>query len=273
MSIVAFTTIFNLIQSSSEEASRSLGAQIHDPLSPDVKSGSEHNEDERGVVQEYGCSPRIPPFHVSSHDENAAGENIEGSAHAQNDIEVRPRKRQRLSSVQPSVNALPSSLPASSSHITSSRPLGTPFPRIKAQASTSIRVYTYAATPPSVSELLSSLQAHGIPTKIYQDPWYSIESDAPEHPREYAGLVYHLKGGTGTSILKEWSSTEDTTQKDIKLHPDGISGWEYASAPPSAKAVRRWLEFNQLPSPVHKPKKPSQARLSPPAHQNKLTPS
>ncbi|PSS37734.1 hypothetical protein PHLCEN_2v427 [Hermanssonia centrifuga] len=262
-----FRQNYDAIQSSSE-ASRSLGEQIHDPLSPNVKFDSKHNEDERGMLQECAYSPRTPPFHISSHDENAADEKREGSTHAQDDFEMRPRKRQRLSSVPPSVNALPSSLPASSSHITSSRPFGTPFPRIKAQASTNIRVYTYAATPPSVSELLSSLQAHGIPTKIYQDPWYSIESDAPEHPREYAGLVYHLKGGTGTSILKEWSSTEDTTQKDIKLHPDGISGWEYASAPPSTKEVRRWLEFNKLPSPVRKPKKPSQARLSPPAHQH-----
>ncbi|KAI9063064.1 hypothetical protein FKP32DRAFT_1593035 [Trametes sanguinea] len=107
-------------------------------------------------------------------------------------------------------------------------------------------VYIYSSAPPTSAELLESTDVVGIPSKVYRDPYYSKESDAPERPREYAGLVFHLKGGEGTATLEEWKS--DVSVPATIGHPPGrlvatgIRGWEYASVPPSVRQVRKWLK-------------------------------
>ncbi|KAI0963568.1 hypothetical protein AcW1_000610 [Taiwanofungus camphoratus] len=118
--------------------------------------------------------------------------------------------------------------------------------------------YVYAHLPPSTSELVGSVDNYGIPSKIYRDPYYSKQSDVPEKPREYAGLVFHLKGG---DVLEEWHSASRTLvdnsalKRTTKLHSIGISGWEYASSAPSPGRVRGWLEdekyqkYNSNPRP------------------------
>ncbi|CAL1695850.1 unnamed protein product [Somion occarium] len=108
--------------------------------------------------------------------------------------------------------------------------------------------YEYAIKPPSTSYIASSFDDFGLPSKIYRHPYYSVESDAPEHPREYAGLVYNLQGGEGIATLEEWVPSADQETTDIVPRqtqlggPEAnIWGWEYASVPPSVKEVRRWL--------------------------------
>ena len=107
------------------------------------------------------------------------------------------------------------------------------------------------------------MEYHNVPAKIYQVPYYSIESDAPERPREYAGLVYHLKGGTGISVLEEFQSTvpAGTSTGGSKLSNAGVYGWEYAGLPPSVKEVKRWLAENKEESVTAK-KKSSQVCLN-----------
>lgn len=104
---------------------------------------------------------------------------------------------------------------------------------------------------------------YGIPSKVYQNPYYSIESDAPERPREYAGLVFHLKGGIGVSVLEDFQSgvvSEPSTSGQV-LSGVGVHGWEYASLPPSVREVRKWLARHKENFDLAKPKKSSQARL------------
>ena len=120
--------------------------------------------------------------------------------------------------------------------------------------------FEYQFAPPSASELLTSLSAYDIPSKIYQAPYYSIEGDAPERPREYAGLVFRLKGGTGIAILDEWTSDRAISLASYQakqLSAKGVYGWEYAGAPPNAAQAKEWLKNNKLSS-VRKPKKSSQ---------------
>ena len=140
----------------------------------------------------------------------------------------------------------------------------------KATASTGMLVkgYRYALPPPTASALLASVDEHGIPSKVYTSPYYSKASDAPERPREYAGLVFHLKGGTGLDTLEEWAgSTPDSIghvgKGKRRLDPTGVTGWEYASTPPSAREVRRWLSSPQGRKPIapDRPKRPSQVCL------------
>ncbi|CAA7265792.1 unnamed protein product [Cyclocybe aegerita] len=107
--------------------------------------------------------------------------------------------------------------------------------------------YTYSLPPPSRAELNDSLQALGLPSKIYQPPHYSEDCDIPEMAKEYAGLSYRLKGGQGIATLDEWSSNETSKiapldlSENSHLDPLGVGGWEYASHPPSVKAVRRTM--------------------------------
>ncbi|KAJ3512433.1 hypothetical protein NLJ89_g3521 [Agrocybe chaxingu] len=107
--------------------------------------------------------------------------------------------------------------------------------------------YTYSLPPPSRAELNDNLQALGLPSKIYQPPYYSKDCDIPEVAKEYAGLSYRLKGGQGIATLDEWSSNETSKiapldlSENSHLDPLGVGGWEYASHPPSVKAVRRTM--------------------------------
>ncbi|TFK41148.1 hypothetical protein BDQ12DRAFT_697053 [Crucibulum laeve] len=109
--------------------------------------------------------------------------------------------------------------------------------------STNLNRYVYTVAPPSVSELQESLESLDIPIKIYRSAYYSKNSDAPGKPQEYAGLRYHLKGREGISGLEEWDTGSETKAvvASDQFDPDGIGGWEYASTPPSAKEVRKWL--------------------------------
>lgn len=107
--------------------------------------------------------------------------------------------------------------------------------------------YTYAQAPPTTSDLIGSLGENKIASKLYRAPYYAKDSDVPEKSREYAGLVYHIKGGTGITNLEEWKSDLDFKQVELpiesKVSPifEDIVGWEYAGYPPGAKQVRAWL--------------------------------
>jgi DNA polymerase zeta len=115
-------------------------------------------------------------------------------------------------------------------------------------ASTSLntKTYIYSVAPPSILELEASIDQCGIQSKIYRDPYYSKDSDAPEKSREYSGLLYHLRG-QGLGTLEEWDNGDPEAKgKSLgafprKLEPFGISGWEYASCPPSVGESKKWL--------------------------------
>ncbi|THV04942.1 hypothetical protein K435DRAFT_961659 [Dendrothele bispora CBS 962.96] len=127
--------------------------------------------------------------------------------------------------------------------------------------------YIYSLLPPSSSQLLESLETYGLSHKTYQAPFYRDNDDAPPAPREYAGLVFHLKGGTGIGNLEEW--VPETSESSL-LGPTGhcasqyieTLGWEYANTPPSFRQVKKWLSLSSNDVPLHSsPKKyPSQIK-------------
>ena len=102
--------------------------------------------------------------------------------------------------------------------------------------------YIYSVPPPSVSNLKESFESFGLPSKTYQAPYYSKDSDIPEIAKEYAGLTYRLKGGQGIATLTEWAINGELVPKsasNLEFDTAGIGGWEYASHPPSVLEVRR----------------------------------
>ena len=102
--------------------------------------------------------------------------------------------------------------------------------------------YIYSVSPPSVSDLKESFLNFGLPSKNYQTPYYSKDTDIPEMAKEYGGLTYRLKGGQGIATLAEWASSDEVGQNptsNLEFDSTGIGGWEYASHPPSVLEVRR----------------------------------
>ena len=124
-------------------------------------------------------------------------------------------------------------------------------------------LYEYAQKPPLVQELVSTADGHGIPNKVYQEVYYSKEADAPDHTKEYAGILFRIRGGTGLSALDEWSGKDSAPISGLlklKKGPSrlpriiGIGGWEYSRCPPSRREIRSWLTKNPTPTEMGKKK-------------------
>lgn len=116
-------------------------------------------------------------------------------------------------------------------------------------SSQTTNTFTFSPVPANSSVLMAVLNDYGMPSKIYRDPYYSIAEDAPERPREYAGLIYHLVGGNGLDTLRHWKSGEPDETDVMDSNPPHIAlavgGWEYASNPPSVKQVKKWLQSEE----------------------------
>ncbi|TRM66323.1 hypothetical protein BD626DRAFT_613855 [Schizophyllum amplum] len=117
-----------------------------------------------------------------------------------------------------------------------------------AKTSQRTRQYVYTLPPPSTKDLLDTVDDVRIPCKVYRAPFYSKETDGPERPREFAGLVYHLKGGNGLATLSEWDTGLPDEGKALssptaskRLIQEDVWGWEYAGVPPSPRTCRQWL--------------------------------
>ena len=146
----------------------------------------------------------------------------------------RPQKRRKLDADHDSLSAPHNTWLRSSSHRGESL-----FSAVSASYNTSSNIYQYSRVPPTTVDLISTMEFHGLPSKIYQDPYYSVDSDASDHPWEFAGLSYHIKGGTGIGVLEEWQEGGASFSKVISADTR-LWGWEYASSPPSIREVRRW---------------------------------
>jgi DNA polymerase zeta len=189
------------------------------------------------------------------------------------DGERRPMKRLKIAKELNSQNLTPRHGLFPSTSIKNEIFFGTQGPRaFSTQAKKEIKnAFVYAIIPPPASELLSSLESRGLPSKIYQDPHYSRARDVPERPWEFAGLLYRLEKGDGLSALEEWepsstttplvkdASTEDRNMFQDRFDRTGVGGWEYASTPPSVREVRRWLTSTTQARVREKPQARSQA--------------
>lgn len=105
--------------------------------------------------------------------------------------------------------------------------------------------YKYSIPPPTRRTLQETLASHDVPSKIYTAPYYSNYEDAPRRPKEFGGLLFYLKGGTGVTKLQEWEGYSSIPNQGGYLQPVGVGGWEYAGYPPSPKDVKRWRTSNE----------------------------
>lgn len=203
----------------------------------------------------YTSSSRIPDA-VNSYEELPGDENGQLDMVQSCHDDSRPPKRRKIAASDPgirwessasnsasipSVQKIESSMPSELASLRSSN-------QFSMSMASNANGYVYTPAPPSVSELLASLSEHSVQDKMYRDPYYSKESDAPERPREYAGLLYHLKGGVGLGILEDWDERHSSRTKETAPGTKGLAfdyarlgGWEYGSCPPSVREVKKWL--------------------------------
>ncbi|TFY71796.1 hypothetical protein EVG20_g1209 [Dentipellis fragilis] len=113
--------------------------------------------------------------------------------------------------------------------------------------------FFYKFPPPLPGNLSSTLETHGLPPAIYQDPYYSKVADAPAYLREYAGLVYDLRGHKDSDFLDDWEhnfGAEDGFAIDRfsfrVCESAGVGGWEYSVPPPPKRQMYKWLSCEQL---------------------------
>lgn len=121
------------------------------------------------------------------------------------------------------------------------------------------RTVYFNSLPPSHDMVENTMIDAGVPPVIYQDAYYSKESDVPDRPREYAGREFKLQSTTlpylpefdpdGESlatfgenppiIVNKKRLEEDNTLRSWRCH---IRNWEFATAPPSFDEVADWLQ-------------------------------
>jgi DNA polymerase zeta len=102
-------------------------------------------------------------------------------------------------------------------------------------------VFQYEIEPPTASNLLATIEDHGLQRRVYRSPWYSDPEDSPDGPREYAGLLYHLKGGEGLDTLSGWQTDANIAVMPVSPTYAASGGWEFAGTPPSASQTKIWL--------------------------------
>ncbi|ODA78554.1 hypothetical protein RJ55_05935 [Drechmeria coniospora] len=114
------------------------------------------------------------------------------------------------------------------------------------------------ATPPPTLDSCVSMEEHDLPPVIYQDAYYSVEKDAPERTREYAGREYRLHSKT-LPYLPDFDPTGafseaigvrlDVTAGIMRLEREQKlqqlecrwRSWEFAAPPPSRHDLEGWL--------------------------------
>lgn len=129
-----------------------------------------------------------------------------------------------------------------------------------------LNCYVYALTPPSISSLLETVESSGIPSKIYQRPYYSNPNDVPEKPRAYGGVIYRLHGNHEyLKPLDDWQENNASlpTNPFTDLSLPYSSGWEYGGgSPPSVRQVKMWLASEEARAPPKKPRLGARSQVS-----------
>ena len=120
-------------------------------------------------------------------------------------------------------------------------------------------VLCFLQAPPTALDISQDLSKLKVPAIIYQDAYYSDETDVPERAREYAGKEFKLESTTvpylpdfdptGTSIAT-WGAKPSIVVDKIaeeKLYQQqrracSLRTWEIDERPPTKLDVQLWLE-------------------------------
>lgn len=124
------------------------------------------------------------------------------------------------------------------------------------------RFFVLDRSPPSIEEVVSSLDSLGRPNVIYRDAYYSNDKDVPQRVREYAGQEFRLEGNT-LPYLPAFDPTGESpanfgmkseipydANRDEQIYRRlrrecSLRSWEIAEPPPSFDEVQTWWKETQ----------------------------
>ncbi|KAI2620555.1 hypothetical protein GGR54DRAFT_104581 [Hypoxylon sp. NC1633] len=155
--------------------------------------------------------------------------------------------------------------------------------------------FVFNQLPPSVEDVLSTLDDLGRPNVIYQDAFYSNEKDVPQRVREYAGQEFRLEGNTlpylpefdptgespanfGAKTAQPFDSDRDERVYKRLREECSLRSWEIAEPPPSFDEVQTWWTETQAMAnssqepvmEIHDPElKPYMSQIDGPTPRNK----
>ncbi|KAG8420245.1 DNA polymerase zeta [Metarhizium acridum] len=141
------------------------------------------------------------------------------------------------------------------------------------------RFMIYSHMPPTASQC-SAVKDPQLPDVIYQDAFYSRESDVPERNREYAGREYRLESNTlpflpvfdanGASPASYGIKTDSYQVQQALEQEQALQrrhctwqSWEYAQLPPSHQEVVHWLDMRKRQKEAGKPGKKAPRHVFP----------
>ncbi|KAG2023486.1 delta DNA polymerase [Coprinopsis cinerea AmutBmut pab1-1] len=171
-----------------------------------------------------------------------------------------PRKRQKVMFSEPGETA---EVPSSTATMPKRGPSIIPLRTVHLSrayhtcAASNLNRYQYSISPPTHQELNATMESYGVAQRLYRVPYYSNPDDVPDKPKEYGGLIFHLKGDT-LDALEDWAAPnldDATVLPYFQFDSDGIAGWEYASHPPTMRETKKWLQRENRKDLKNRPKK------------------
>lgn len=116
------------------------------------------------------------------------------------------------------------------------------------------RIFKFDIKPPTRAELYDSMLEYSRHDGMrhrpflqirYQDPFYSIPSEVPRRPQEFAGSLFRI-GGKGPRWLTKFQHDSHLSQQVFTDQPDATLSeqarrWEYAIPPPPKRSCLEWL--------------------------------
>ncbi|WVQ98801.1 hypothetical protein IAU59_005932 [Kwoniella sp. CBS 9459] len=167
------------------------------------------------------------------------------------DSTIRARKRVRLAT-PPTSASQTSLIPSHPTHLSSGathssqRSAPTTASDSTAQPLSST-AWQFRDPPPPARDVIHTMQTSGVPSMIYQQPYYSNPIDVPVRAKMFAGRMFTLKGDS-VKDLDEFecsTSTGNAGKKWLKRRKGADQwkwGWEYAMPPPRHKEVVDWCK-------------------------------
>ncbi|KAM0755963.1 hypothetical protein T439DRAFT_295975 [Meredithblackwellia eburnea MCA 4105] len=106
--------------------------------------------------------------------------------------------------------------------------------------------YTWAAPPPSASDLLDTIEQHGAPRVPYPGPFYSKPEDVPARRFEFGGRTFQLLGDRirHTPSFQPWGEgrvKETSKYPSTKFESTTFLKWQWCDLPPSWNDAQSWL--------------------------------
>lgn len=99
--------------------------------------------------------------------------------------------------------------------------------------------------PPIAQDVIASFASLGLPTIVYQEPYYSNPVDVPGRAKMFAGRIFNLKGN-GLNDLQEFGHEVPVSGTWLKGKRSDLGkarfGWEFARPPPDRQTVADWCK-------------------------------